>query len=665
MIGSLGLLLWLQPNFAYSRQNCNPDTRADCAGSGRPINLMPIDNSNCKTLPGAVALFTDPFESPINFAIVDSSIPHWDPVTSNSDHIAVTGTVRISEVSHEDYAPDHDSHDWTFFVKLDRDRYYLNTESNIILQGEHDRLMQMEWETKFFPKEFWPKAGDKVWMMGRYVFDCGHFPYRTEIHPPEIVAFTRTEPVLFSVAGIPDTVPSMASKTFIYAHGRGGYYSTNIGGRDYEFDISVPPKPSNDAKLHTEVLNLPFGGPAPTLTPIPDNTNPYKIHIKYPLANIAPSSYNKFGAIVAAGWREPVLTQGYKQFAVTFDSIKINRPGDWKLAAAVNGNWVNLLGNELADAKSAVTVSPEQDIKLGQKVMVTVPDNGELNIMTSGWILGSADNYLGASPGFLTQVISRFHVLSQGQPIGIITDSRYNTGKVFNSASNFGVGSHDDVSVENPDIIKESEDGYGNPQRIADYNLRYHIEEVGSFPKGQPNPSPKIATITPISIKIVDSNGLSRSTRIQYTICAGSTYAGSSISICHGTHSSFSYPPELDGSFDVTTGSTINIPSDAIIHTNPTKEFAVRFSVKDYGLPYICFPPRLCHIDPDAPISTRVQGMSLVSTYNEANNFGEGMHTERSPTIGSGGSGGLPGRTHINEYLEATYRIDVSDYNPP
>ena len=63
--------------------------------------------------------------------------------------------------------------------------------------------MEMEWEIGTtndgsddrFPKEFWPSEGDRVWMVGRYIFDCGHPPPHTELHPANAVAFTHFEPV--------------------------------------------------------------------------------------------------------------------------------------------------------------------------------------------------------------------------------------------------------------------------------------------------------------------------------------------------------------------------------------------------------------------------------------------------------------------------------------
>ncbi len=119
----------------------------------------------------------------------------------------------------------------------------------------------MEWETGDFPSQFWPIDGDKVWTIGHYIFDCGHpaaAQYKTEIHPPVAVAFTRTEPVSFTINGLEDNAPTLASKTYIFINGHMECVCGAIGNR-YEFDIPLPPKPSSDAELRTqEFAELPY-----------------------------------------------------------------------------------------------------------------------------------------------------------------------------------------------------------------------------------------------------------------------------------------------------------------------------------------------------------------------------------------------------------------------
>ncbi len=58
--------------------------------------------------------------------------------------------------------------------------------------------MHCEWDTgkmttRSFPQWAWPQEGDRIWMVGRWIYDCGHPEkgHRTEIHPPKAVAALR------------------------------------------------------------------------------------------------------------------------------------------------------------------------------------------------------------------------------------------------------------------------------------------------------------------------------------------------------------------------------------------------------------------------------------------------------------------------------------------
>src|SRR5207248_1344841 len=184
------------------------------------------------------------------------------------------------------------------------DPQYEGLLSSAAARQGSDRVMEVEWESKYFPEKFWPEIGDRAWVLGRWVFDCGHPPAKTEIHPPQAVAFTRHEPHIF--AG--DPAPSETNRTYIFISGKAGDYNHAVGGRNYEFDVPLPPKPSATAELKTEVVETPFGGPKPVLTPNPAAN---KVHVLYPLASVPASENNKFGAIIACGWREAVLTRGY------------------------------------------------------------------------------------------------------------------------------------------------------------------------------------------------------------------------------------------------------------------------------------------------------------------------------------------------------------------
>src|SRR5207244_716909 len=124
----------------------------------------------------------------------------------------------------EDTPNAHLSHDLNFIVSLDLNYQHFHSDANPDVNGNPTtdnsrRVMEMEWETKFLPTDFWPVPGDRFWTMGRWIFDCGHTDggYRTEFHPPVAVAFTRLQPTTF--AG--DTTPSLTNQSHIFISGRG------------------------------------------------------------------------------------------------------------------------------------------------------------------------------------------------------------------------------------------------------------------------------------------------------------------------------------------------------------------------------------------------------------------------------------------------------------
>jgi hypothetical protein len=96
--------------------------------------------------------------------------------------------------------------------------------------------LHVEWEREF-SRYFlvgWgdPHPGDLVFVSGRHIVDCGHEPFKTEIHPPSVVAFMRTLPY--------NGRSSTQANVWV-----NGFYS----GDPVQFDIIPPPRPSPTATL--------------------------------------------------------------------------------------------------------------------------------------------------------------------------------------------------------------------------------------------------------------------------------------------------------------------------------------------------------------------------------------------------------------------------------
>jgi hypothetical protein len=78
----------------------------------------------------------------------------------------------------------------------------------------------------------WPLIGDLVFTAGRWIIDCGHDAYKSELHP--IFMFAKMKTQAFQ--------GQTATRADIWVN---GYYP----GDPIEFDIFPPPRPSPDAQL--------------------------------------------------------------------------------------------------------------------------------------------------------------------------------------------------------------------------------------------------------------------------------------------------------------------------------------------------------------------------------------------------------------------------------
>lgn len=415
--------------------------------------------------------------------------PEWVSVMPDDAAQVAEGVVRASHVATNDWPTSHDSHDWNFVVGLDPAYQFLQSDSNPIAGGEQQ--MEMEWEEKYFPVGFRPAVDDRFWMLGRWIFDCGHPPdYRTEIHPPKAVAFTRSAPTILPG----DTHASPTNKTFVYIHGRGGYYNTSVAQQDYDFDIPMPPKPpplSNHAKL-SRVCNNIFcatapvpravvqsssGGVTPVLTFVPAR-DPTHVHVHYPLAAIGDASPDReFAATIITGWHQDISTIKYRQFCVSLDSIKILHDhdtfasGEWNLRLYDGEEWflpaasVRHQLNDVDDGQ-VVALRDSHDHR-SCTAIVNVAGSGSIRIEAGGWESDGIDDLFGIGG----TIHNPLKLLDTNDNIGFVNHA-------FGASELFGTGEHDTLSRATDD-----DEHFGSDPSPAkgggDYRLRYRITEVG------------------------------------------------------------------------------------------------------------------------------------------------------------------------------------------
>ena len=198
------------PQLALAQQNPIPATNAfqspACAGVDHALG----DVSPARINPEWKPILVDPkFPIPYNnVTILEGTVP--SPKLNE-----VSKDQATSEVSEEETPTNHYTHDFTFKVVPDQPYFHLLSSwvdpSGTVLSHSD---MEVEWENASLmdeqpdgsqrdwgavPEFVWPAVGDRVWVEGRWVFDCGHpsssddahVQFSTEIHPPRALVTYR------------------------------------------------------------------------------------------------------------------------------------------------------------------------------------------------------------------------------------------------------------------------------------------------------------------------------------------------------------------------------------------------------------------------------------------------------------------------------------------
>lgn len=136
---------------------------------------------------------------------------------------------------------------------------------NASLMDEQEGF-QRDWGA--VPEFVWPGVGDRVWVAGRWIFDCGHpgvngtqsnVRFGTEIHPPRaLVTFRLNHPALDSFP-----VPRISAPNFPYPQSYLPVTGEPVAGQ---------PGPTNVAVTESDIYVTGFGGAANdmcSIVPIP------------------------------------------------------------------------------------------------------------------------------------------------------------------------------------------------------------------------------------------------------------------------------------------------------------------------------------------------------------------------------------------------------------
>lgn len=442
----------------------------------------------------------------------------------------VYGYIRYSWLAGMDYFGDHDWHDFNFYLKLDPPFEGLNSNANYrnnnafltydpgipTLSTLNERVMEVEWDSKHVDPRFRATAGDRLWMKGRYIWDCGHAEktdyapvfdtpdkgYHTEFHPPKAIALTRLEPHIFS-SGEP---VSLTNKTYVYIHGRSGlkylgldYLNSPVANEDYNFKVPVPRRPAGypaSLKPVSTVISLPFGGPNPELKvveAVPGDNNNFVVEVRYPLGELKDSSPNrKFGAIIASGWPPPspgapVPGITFRKIRVTVTDIVIRKRhsalclADWILWLNVNGQWRKIDGTGGVNNGTRIPLSR---VGVFDVILPETPE-ARLTIQASGWV-SVFDQAFGTGGGAIDvafkfpQLFSLVHT-DEGH-IGIFLKQfdRNSTGGIgpFGIGTNTSSQPDGELSIRYEEVDAGLTGKKGKPDTQGDFGLVYRIEAL-------------------------------------------------------------------------------------------------------------------------------------------------------------------------------------------
>jgi hypothetical protein len=139
-----------------------------------------------------------------------------DPASQyESDLVGLSGTGLLPKVSDRDVWFTHPfGFDWEFFIAPDDPYMGTLAPSNASASGEygdaiaHARndlglavgsgVLGVESDQDLIPPAYRVQDGDRVAVFGRWIVDCGHGDFHTEIHPPLLVATARAQQVTTS-----------------------------------------------------------------------------------------------------------------------------------------------------------------------------------------------------------------------------------------------------------------------------------------------------------------------------------------------------------------------------------------------------------------------------------------------------------------------------------
>lgn len=392
-------------------------------------------------------------------------LPSWRPVVSH-EHVAVLeGQIMpieghegykfgVPHVSFEDLPLYHYTHDFSFNLFPDKDyrhllARYIKLSKDETGQERRDTVVRdwvhCEWEsglgagnkgnkykkvcetggTAGFAsvghqrKDIiwnWPTAGDWVHVEGLWIWDRGHPPAKTEMHPMRLMATRRNLPAkIRSEKG--DSV--FATRVDLFAHGNGSAFYNNrdtnswahpvkMSSKDYSFKVKhTLPRPSANSQLKYQLVTQ-KGNSYTGAVSINPSSDSSAASILIPWKTDGVSDTLVVSQSLYLYWDEGNgVAQDYKihTYNVSFQSFKVRRLSEPLLGRAelrvfmeVGGQYIFF--NEFATdqkniLKNGIGKTYRRKWKIDNSFVVHVPEDRQFRVYVGGWEGDGSEKILG------------------------------------------------------------------------------------------------------------------------------------------------------------------------------------------------------------------------------------------------------------------------------
>lgn len=455
-------------------------------------------------------------------------LPSWLPVVNPNYVGIVEGKVVYNTVdgtdgphiSEEDLPFFHYSHDFDFEIipdKTDDNRYANNTPYLVYKKDKGNdtvlrNIIGCEWEcglgmsNRINPLRAdndagrsggfysaghelgdliwqWPTAGDWVHVEGSLVWDRGHPPAETEIHPVRFIAIRRALPDRLIIG---DSSVKYATRIDIFGNGDGGALMNNrydapkfvkrvnMSNKDYDFTVKLDlPRPSPRAHLMYKLI-VHKGDNFSAYEMITTNDDSGTVHILVPWKSKDANDLEVYARTIQVYWDEgsgvagdvPVDIYKVKLTKLHFRYLdELMSKAEIRLFVNVGNDWIFL--NEFHGKKGKILSKGlgetfKHNWTLNNEFTVYVPRGKPFRVYMNGWEADGIDYLFGA-------------LLDPGSPCNRKT-KRFFKQKIFSFKNMFMKGCLDD--------------SWGETSKLHTYDKLGNIDHFNNSPQSGINNDP-------------------------------------------------------------------------------------------------------------------------------------------------------------------------------